>query len=129
MIPVACLVMQDNDGFILATQRSPAKSMGLLWEFPGGKVEDGEEPEDALRREIIEELSLDLGELTLLPKVQHDYDFGTIHLIPFLFHCDERPDFKLNEHNASKWIELEEWESLNWAPADVPVINYLLNKA
>ncbi len=114
----------------MATQRPAHKRLGLLWEFPGGKVEVGEDPEIALAREIKEELclALELEVILPLPEAIHSYDFGSIRLLPFLSHCDERPLFKLTEHIDSRWISPEEWECLHWAPADIPIIFYLLKQ-
>jgi 8-oxo-dGTP diphosphatase len=122
---VVCLVLRDHNGFILAMQRPPGKRLGGLWEFPGGKVEANEPPSDALRREIKEELHLDLGELSPLPPVEHTYDFGTIRLLPFLSKGGERPTLTLTEHTAAKWIDPREWSLLDWAPADIPILEAL----
>jgi len=126
-IDVVCLIMIDEDNQVLATQRAEDKPLGLLWEFPGGKIDSGESAEAALRREIIEELGIELGALTRLPAVTHAYDFGTIQLIPFLSKVDTRPHLgELHAHAAARWIALDEWDQLQWAPADVPIIERLL---
>lgn len=125
LIDVVCLVLQDTTGAVLATQRPRNKRLGLAWEFPGGKVEAGEEAESALRREIYEELTLSIGQVHRLTDVIHEYDFGTVRLIPYLSHCVERPGIQLTEHVASTWVGREDWETLKWAPADVPVLSQL----
>lgn len=126
-IDVVCLVAIDNKDQILVTQRAEDKPLPLLWEFPGGKVDQGESAEIALRREIIEELGLDLDALTRLPSVTHHYTFGTIRLIPFITLLKTRPDLsQLNAHAAARWIALHDWDQLQWAPADVPIIERLL---
>lgn len=125
---VVCLVLQDCTGAVLATQRPAYKRLGLMWEFPGGKIEAGENPESALIREIVEELCLKLEVVRPLPPVIHSYDFGHIRLHPFLSLCEKRPQFKLTEHIAACWISLENWASLHWAPADIPIIAYMLEK-
>ncbi|MCD8482294.1 MAG: (deoxy)nucleoside triphosphate pyrophosphohydrolase [Verrucomicrobia bacterium] len=124
---VVCLILQDREGLVLATQRPAHKRLGLLWEFPGGKVEQGEDPESALRREIKEELGIALGDVYRQLEVLHCYDFGTIQLIPFLARCHEHPLIVLHEHADSCWLTLNKWQSLQWAPADIPVIENLLN--
>jgi 8-oxo-dGTP diphosphatase len=127
VVNVVCLVAIDRDTQILATQRAEDKPLGLLWEFPGGKIDKGESAEEALRREIHEELGIELGTLTHLPAVTHTYDFGTIQLIPFLSEVDAPLQLgKLHVHAAARWIALQEWEQLQWAPADVPIIEGLL---
>ena len=130
-IEVVCLALQGTTGAVLATQRPGDKRLGLAWEFPGGKVEAGEEPETALRREIQEELTLSIGRAHRLVDVIHEYDFGTVRLIPYLSQCAERPRIQLTEHIASVWIDHRDWEQLQWAPADIPVLlqlNQLANE-
>lgn len=127
IIDVVCLVAIDQGYHILATQRAEDKPLGLLWEFPGGKIDTGESAEVALRREIIEELGIELGALTRLPAVTHVYDFYTIQLIPFLSKVETRPQLgELHAHAAARWIALDEWDQLQWAPADLPIIERLL---
>ena len=125
---VVCLVLMDADGRILATQRPEGKTLARLWEFPGGKVEPGESPADALRREMLEELGLRTEELQALPPTEHVYPFGAIRLIPFLQRCKRPPDLTLHEHRAAKWLEPHAWPSLDWAPADIPIIEHLLTQ-
>lgn len=126
VIKVVCLVAIDRDNQILATQRAEDKQLGLLWEFPGGKIDTGESAEEALRREIMEELGIELEALTRLPAVTHVYDFGTIQLIPFLSKVDKRPQLdELNAHAAAQWIALDDCDQLQWAPADLPIIEML----
>tara|TARA_B110001469_G_scaffold30317_1_gene30885 strand:+ start:253 stop:687 length:435 start_codon:yes stop_codon:yes gene_type:complete len=127
IIDVVCLVAIDRDNQILATQRAEDQPLGLLWEFPGGKIDTGESAEEALRREIIEELGIELGALTRLPAVTHAYDFCTIQLIPFLSKVDTRPQLgELHAHAAVQWIAWDDWDQLQWEPADLPIIEILL---
>lgn len=116
----------DAEGAVLATQRPAGKHMGLCWEFPGGKVEAEESAEAALRREIQEELEISIGELSPLPPVDHVYAFGSIRLLPYHSICNPRPTLNLTEHADACWIAPKDWASLNWAPADVPVIRHIL---
>lgn len=124
-ILVVCAVLVDPEKKILATQRAAHQSLGGCWEFPGGKVEPGEDHEAALRRELLEELDLGLGDLVPLEPVTHPYDFGTITLMPFLSRIETRPEVHLAEHADHAWVSLEEAGSLNWAPADVPILKAL----
>ena len=126
-IQVVCLVAIDADKHILATQRAADKPLALLWEFPGGKIEPGESAPSALRREIREELDIELGELLPQAPVVHDYDFGRIELTPFIARVARRPEgLTLHAHRAAQWIALADWQRLQWADADVPIIQRLL---
>lgn len=124
-IDVVCLVLQDAEGRVLATRRPPDKSLGGMWEFPGGKVEPGESAEDALRREIHEELGMEIGEISPLTDVTHHYDFGIIHLIPYLASVWESSIIHLSEHTEMKWILPAQAGLLDWAPADLPILEEL----
>ncbi|MCO6559310.1 MAG: (deoxy)nucleoside triphosphate pyrophosphohydrolase [Bifidobacterium sp.] len=104
-------------GTILCAQRGPSKSLAGYWEFPGGKIEYGETPEQALRREIKEEL---LCEIEVGPKIcstQQQYDFGTIELTTFLCSLTSGEP-SLTEHTQLRWIPQTELATLDWAPAD-----------
>ena len=125
---MACAVLLDPTSRFLTVQRPAGRSLAGLWEFPGGKVEPGESPELALRRELKEELDLDpanLAELAPLAPVLHAYDFATIRLVPFLVRCRQRPPLTLLEHADHRWIAIEEADGLPWAPADLPVLEEL----
>lgn len=124
-IPVVCIVLVNPDRRILVTQRSENKSLAGCWEFPGGKIELGERAEEALRRELKEELNLEVGKLTPMTPVVHVYKFAAIRLIPFLSRCESHPEVVLREHSAYQWISLEEANRLDWAAADVPVLGEL----
>lgn len=122
MLIVSCLILAAPGGCVLATRRPLDKALGGLWEFPGGKVEAGESAEEALRREIREELILELGTLESLTPVEHTYDFGMIRLLPFLTRCPERPAVHLVEHVEARWLAPVDFGSVEWAPADVPIL-------
>ncbi|PFR28570.1 8-oxo-dGTP diphosphatase MutT [Bacillus cereus] len=113
-----------EDGKILCAQRGPTKSLPLMWEFPGGKIEEGESPQEALQREINEEMhcKVEIGEK--IEYTAYEYDFGIVHLTTFSCKLIEgRP--VLTEHVAIKWLYPNELASLDWAPADIPAIEKL----
>ena len=121
---VTCAVIVRDDGLFLAALRPKGKSLGGKWEFPGGKVEPGETPSDALRRELREELEIDVRVEKPLAVVRHDYAEFTIELHPFIVSIvDGVPVAR--EHAALKWIRLEDAGTLDWAAADLPVLEEL----
>ena len=108
---------------ILATQRGYGEWEGW-WEFPGGKVEEGETPEQALAREIAEELNaaIDVGEYLCTA----EYDYPTFHLSMRCYLCtlvDE--SFELLEHHAARWLSVEHIDEVKWLPADVQVVEVI----
>ncbi len=124
IIKVTCAII-ERDGRVLAAQRSETMSMPLKWEFPGGKLEDGENPAECLIREIREELGVDLRVLDSLSPVLHDYGTWTIELLPFI--CEiTGGDIVLHEHRAVTWKEPRELPDLDWPDADIPVLREYL---
>lgn len=110
----------ENIGKIFATQRGYGDFKDG-WEFPGGKMEAGETPEQALRREIREELSTEIEVGEFLTTVEHDYP--QFHLTMHCFMCDVKSGkLELLEHEAAKWLGKEELYSVEWLPADVGII-------
>ena len=119
-IHVTCGIIERNC-LVLAAQRSAAMSMPLKWEFPGGKVKSGESLEDCLRRELDEELSVDVIITRPLPTTNYDYPSFTVSLYPFICSIISG-DIKLQEHAAVTWLLPEELYGLDWAEADLPVL-------
>ena len=108
-------------GLVLCAQRGPTGSLAGMWEFPGGKIEPGESPREALEREIVEELlcTVDVGDL--VTTTAHDYDFGVVNLTTFYCTLIEG-DPVLTEHAEVIWLAPEKLDSLEWAPADIPAV-------
>ena len=117
-----------REGKVLCVQRAEHEReyISLKWEFPGGKVEVGESREEALVREIAEELVVEIHELQYLTTVEHSYpDF---HLIMHAYTCALKAgEVELQEHVDLKWLAVGELDQLDWAAADVPVVNLLKN--
>ena len=119
-IEVVAAIIRKGDK-IFATQRGYGEWKDW-WEFPGGKMEVGETPEEALKREIHEELSADISVGELLTTVE--YDYPAFHLTMHCFLCTLVGEaLHLNEHEASRWLTKEELDSVKWLPADEIVID------
>lgn len=105
---------------IFATQRGYGEFKGG-WKFPGGKIEDGETPQEALKREIMEELDTEIKVGELLETIE--YDYPTFHLSMDCFWAEiVSGDLILKEHEAAKWLTMESLDSVDWLPADVRLI-------
>jgi len=124
MMDVVCGVIGDDHGRFLACLRPPGKHLGGLWEFPGGKVEQGEPPREALRRELAEELGILVAVGEALDPVEWSYDGKRIRLLPFLCHITAG-DPRALEHERLEWCAPDDFASLPWAAADLPVLEQL----
>ena len=122
-ITVVAAVIFDEQGRIFATQRGYGEWKDW-WEFPGGKMESGETPQQALRREIHEELDAEIEVGELLRTI--DYDYPDFHLTMHCFKCKlARSHVTLLEHEAAKWLAPNELQSVKWLPADEDLIEEL----
>jgi len=124
---VACAIIESR-GLILAAQRSAAMSLPLKWEFPGGKIKEHESPDSCLRRELDEELGIAVRVQEALAPATHRYPTFTVTLHPF--RCAiEAGTLTLHEHQAVRWLAPADLLTLDWAEADLPVIEaYLARK-
>lgn len=121
---VVCgIIFKDN--LVLICRRKPEKSLGGYWEFPGGKVEDGESYEESLLRELIEELNLKVEIKQHFFDTVHHYDKGSIELISFI--CEtENIETKSTDHDQLEWVEVRDLLSWKLAPADIPIAEELI---
>ena len=123
MITVSAVVMVDIDGRILIAQRQRGKSMEGLWEFPGGKVEEGETPERALIRELKEELGIDTTESCLAAFTFASHSYDDFHLLMPVYLCRKWDGFvQAKEGQNLKWVKINELLHYPMPPADEPLI-------
>ena len=121
---VAAIIKAENEKgepIIFATQRGYGDLKGG-WEFPGGKIEEGETPREALKREIMEELETEITVGELIDTIE--YDYPTFHLSMDCFWAEiVSGDLVLIEHKAAKWLTKDELDSVDWLPADITLID------
>ena len=122
-IEVVAAIIHDSEGRVFATQRGYGEWKDW-WEFPGGKMESGETPEEALRREIWEELETRIVVERLVKTVEWDYPQFHLTMHCYLCHV-ESGHLELKEHEAAKWLDRDELESVNWLPADRVLVGRL----
>ena len=118
---VVAVALIDPDGRILIAQRPEGKQLAGLWEFPGGKIEPGESADAALKREIQEELGVDISINEFLCTT--DYDYPSFHLTMHCYLCRvELGMIELREHKSARWLTVDMLDSVEWLPADWEVV-------
>ncbi|MGH1446601.1 MAG: 8-oxo-dGTP diphosphatase MutT [Cognatishimia sp.] len=123
---VSAVALIDRDGRVLLAQRPEGKSMAGLWEFPGGKIEDGETPEVALIRELQEELGIDTWESCLAPLTFASHTYETFHLLMPVFACRKWSGTPVaKEGQTLKWVYPKDFRDYPMPPADIPLIPIL----
>ena len=120
MIIVTAAII-EKDGLVLTARRGKGKHLAGYWEFPGGKLEKGESPEVCLARELKEEFDVETSVGTFFAESIHNYDGKMVKLLAYLVTHD-KGDFKLIDHDKVLWLSPQELGSINWAPADVPLV-------
>ena len=127
VLVVACALV-DPDRRVLIARRPEGKSMAGLWEFPGGKVESGESPEQALIRELGEELSVNVTKACLAPLTFASFDYDTFHLLMPLFVCRRWSGVvRAREGQTLKWVRPSSLREFSMPPADEPLIASLVD--
>lgn len=126
LVLVAACALIDPDGRMLIAQRPPGKSMAGLWEFPGGKVEPGERPEQTLIRELKEELGIAVKEECLAPLTFASHVYPDFYLLMPLYVCRRWDGFvQAKEGQDLKWVRMPDLRNYPMPPADEPLISHL----
>ena len=126
IILVSAVALIDPDGRVLLAQRPEGKSMAGLWEFPGGKVEAGETPEDALVRELHEELGIETWSSCLAPFTFASHTYDDFHLLMPLFACRKWDGIvQGKEGQKLAWVQAKDLKEYPMPPADIPIIPIL----
>ena len=119
-------VNEKGEDIIFATQRGYGEFKGG-WEFPGGKIEDGETPREALKREIREELDTEIVVGEMIDTIE--YDYPTFHLSMDCFWCEiVSGNLVLKEHEDARWLTKEELDEVEWLPADITLIDNIIKE-
>ena len=127
LLVVACALV-DHDGRVLITQRPEGKPLAGLWEFPGGKVEAGETPEETLIRDLHEELGIETKAACLAPLTFASHDYERFHLLMPLFVCRRFTGTPMaKEGQALKWVRPRQLRDYPMPPADEPLIPFLID--
>ena len=121
---VAAVIL--HEGKYLCVQRGESKLeyISKKWEFPGGKIEPGETKEETIKREILEELNMAIEPIEEFLTVIHEYPDFHLTMHSFICHCNS-PELQLSEHTDYKWLSIHEMDNLDWAAADIPIVEKL----
>lgn len=126
-VKVVAAIIENEYNEILCALRSPKMTLPNMWEFPGGKVERGESIENAIEREIMEELNCKIEVLDVFHDNTHEYENIIVNLICMKCRIIEGIPAS-NEHSELIWFKRENLESLRWAPADIPAVDKLITQ-
>ena len=127
VVLVAACALIDPDGRVLIAQRPEGKTMAGLWEFPGGKVDPGERPEDALIRELKEELGIVVKEACLAPLTFASHTYEDFHLLMPLYVCRRwEGNVTARHHTRLAWVRPNRLRDYKMPPADEPLVSHLM---
>ena len=126
-VKVVAAIIENDNNEILCALRSPQMSLPNMWEFPGGKVEEGESLHDAIEREIQEELKCSVKALDVFNDNTHEYEKVIVNLITLRCKLVNGTP-KASEHAKLIWLPVDYLETLSWAPADVPAVKQLVSE-
>ena len=122
IVLVAAVALLNRDGKVLVARRPPGRPLAGLWEFPGGKVEAGEEPETALIREILEELGIEIARADLMPLTFASHAYPEFHLLMPLYLCKRwQGSIAAQQDQELRWVRLDELTHYDMPPADEPL--------
>lgn len=125
---VGAAILNQEQNKILVAKRDSSRILHDMWEFPGGKIESGETPQEAIKREIKEELNVDIEVGPQVGKsTQFEYEFGIVHLTVFYSKL-LTTDFELVAHSTMKWVTKKELSDLDWPAADEEIVAELKNQ-
>ena len=126
IIRVTAAIIELENKILIAQRKAKDSLFGGLWEFPGGKIEDGETPKECMARELKEELEIEVEVGRLIISNKHRYPNGIYELLVYkVEHISG--NFVLNDHDEIKWITIAEISKFDFPPANTPIINYLKN--
>lgn len=127
IIYVSAGVLENKEGKVFIVQRPPKKDMAGLWEFPGGKIETGESPEQALQRELFEELGIQVAQTDLEPLCFVSHQYQNFQLIMLVYRCYQwQGEITLQEgQQEAQWVLPSQLKDFPMPPADLPIFDYL----
>ena len=124
IIRVTAAILEKDGKILIAKRETGDELFAGLWEFPGGKVEEGETPEECMARELKEELDIEVEVGELITSNKHKYPHGIFELLAYrVKHISGK--IILNDHDEIKWVTINEMSNFEFPPADIPIINYL----
>ena len=124
IIRVTAAILEKDGKILIAKRKTGDKLFAGLWEFPGGKVEEGETPEECMARELKEELDIEVEVVGLITSNKHKYPHGYFELIAYRVKYISG-EIVLNDHDDFKWVTVDEMDNFEFPPADIPIIKEL----